>query len=112
MKKSNKTAREIRLEEEVKQLKAENKKIREREKYAKESKAELKAKLKRVTAERDAEVKKTPDLRKSSNQQHRQNLERKIRERFPEETARSVLSELASNFMSGPEPDSEESPKS
>ena len=58
MKKSNKTARETRLEEQVKQLKAENKKMREREKYAKVSKAELKAELKRVTAERDAEVKK------------------------------------------------------
>lgn len=112
MKKLNKTAREIRLEAKVKQQKAEIKKLKEREKYAKESKAELKEQLKRVTAERDAEVKKTPDLRKNSDRRHWQNLERKIRERFPEETARSVLSELASNFMLGQEPDSEEYPKS
>lgn len=111
MKKSDKTAREIRLEAQVKQLKAENKKLKEREKYAKASKAELKAELKQVKSERDTEVKKTPDLQRSLNElkaQRWQNLERKIRERFPEETARSVLSELASSFMSGQDADSGE----
>ena len=107
----NKTEHEIRLEEIVKQQKAEIKRLKERDKYAKSSKAELKAELKRVKSERDEEVKKTPVLRKSLNElkeQRWQSLERKIRERFPDETARSVLSELASSFMSGQDADSEE----
>lgn len=111
MKKSNKTEREIRLEEIVKQQKAEIKRLKERDKYAKETKKELKAELKRVKSERDEEVKKTPVLRKSLNElkeQRWQNLERKIGERFPGETARSVLSELASSFMSGQDADSGE----
>ena len=70
-------------------------------KYAKETKSQMKQELKHVKAELDAEVKKTPYLRKNSDRQHWQNLERKIKERFPEDTARSVLSELASSFMSG-----------
>lgn len=112
MKKLDKTEREIRLEEKINQLKAENKKLKERDKYAKKTKAEMKAEIKQLKAELGEEVKKTPDSRESSDRRHWQNLERKIRERFPEETARSVLSELASNFMLGQEPDSEESPKS
>lgn len=112
MKKSDIERENERLKKALERKKNENKKLKQQAKYAKDTKKELKAELKRVTAERDEEVKKTQDLRKSSDRWRWQNLEKKIRGRFPDETARSVLSELASNFMLGQEPDSEEYPKS
>ena len=111
MKKTDIEKENERLKKALERKKIENKKLKQQAKYAKASKAELKAELKRVKSERDEEVKKTPVLRKSLNElkeQRWQSLERKIRERFPDETARSVLSELASSFMSGQDVDSEE----
>ena len=111
MKKSDVEQENERLKKALERKKIENKKLRQQAKYAKETKKELKAELKRVKSERDEEVKKTPVLRKSLNglkEQRWQSLERKIRERFPDETARSVLSELASSFMSGQDADSGE----
>ena len=104
MKKSDTEKENERLKKALERKKMENKKLRQQVKYAKDTKNGLKAELKRVKSERDEEVKKTPVLRKSLNElreQRWQSLERKIRERFPDGTARSVLSVLASSFMSG-----------
>ena len=111
MKKTDIEKENERLKKALERKKIENKKLKQQAKYAKASKAELKAELKRVKSERDEEVKKTPVLRKNLTElreQRWQSLERKIRGRFPDETARSVLSVLASSFMSGQDVDSEE----
>ena len=111
MKKSDIEKENERLKKALERKKNENKKLKQQVKYAKDTKNGLKAELKRVKSERDEEVKKTPVLRKNLyelKEQRWQSLERKIRERFPDETARSVLSELASSFMSGQDADSEE----
>ena len=108
MRKVNKTEREKQLEEQVKQLKSEKKRLKQQAEYNKSVKEKLKGDLKRVTKELGEEVKKTADLRKSLSGQRWKNLAKKIMERFPEETARSVLSELASSSMSGLDADSGE----
>ena len=111
MRKSDTEKENERLKNALEQKKNENKKLRQQVKYAKDTKNGLKAELKRVKSELDEEVKKTPVLRKNLDElkeQRWQSLERKTRERFPDETARSVLSVLASSFMSGRDADSGE----
>ena len=111
MKKTDIEKENERLKKALEQKKNEIKKLKQQNKYAKDTKKSLKEENKRLKAECDQVLKKTPVLRKSLSEQKAQrwqNLEQKIRDRFPADTARSVLSELAPNFMPGQDAGSEE----
>ena len=108
MKKQTKDEQIARLKEKLKQKNYENKKLKQTIKYNKTVKAELKSENKQLKQDVECERKKTSIARKLSSKQHRENLQKRIRERFSEEDSQIVSSELASNFMSELNADSEE----
>jgi len=108
MKKQTPEEKMARLEEALNQTKSELKKYKQRDKYNKEVKSTLKSELKQAKADLATEVKKTLNRKRLSDEQHRVNLERKIKERLPGVDSQSVLSVLLSNFISESSADSEE----
>lgn len=108
MKKQTLEEKIARLEEALNQTKSELKKYKQRDKYNKDVKSVLKAENKQLKSDLATEVKKTLNRKRLSDLQHSANLERKIKERFPDEETQSVLLELASSFTSESGADSEE----
>lgn len=108
MKKQTPEEQIARLKEALSQTRSELKKYKQRDKYNKDVKSALKSELKQTKANLATEQKKTLNRKKLSDTQHRANLERKIKERFPDEETQSVLLELASSFTSESGADSEE----
>ena len=108
MKKQTPEEKIARLKEALNKSKTENKKLRKALKYNKEVKQTLKSELKQTKASLATEQKKTLIRKKLSDEQHRTNLERKIKERLPGVDSQSVLSVLLSNFISESSADSEE----
>ena len=96
------------LREELQQKNYEIKKLKQQVKYNKSVKSEVKTEKKQLQADIECERKKTSIVKRLSDKQHKENLKRRIRERFSEEDSQIVLSELASNFMLELDADSEE----
>lgn len=96
------------LKEAQNKLKLEIKNLKQAVKYHKEGKSVLKAEVKHLKTDLAEEVKKTSKTRKRLRELQSANLERRIKERFPDEETQNVLLELASSFTSESDADSGE----
>lgn len=108
MKKQTPEEQIARLIEAQNKLKLEVKNLKQAVKYHKEGKSILKAENKQLKSDLAEEVKKTSRTRMCLSEQQSANLERRIKERFPDEETQNVLLELASSFTSESNADFEE----
>ena len=107
MKKQTPQEEIARLKEALNKAKNEIKNLNRSLKYNKEVKQTLKTELKQTKTDLATEQKKTLNRKRLSDEQHRVNLERKIREKFSDDVSQSVLSVLLSSFTSESSADSE-----